>query len=335
MTAAYVATAQRRLAGLSQRSRHRAAMVDATVVQAALTAGDWLPERCLRTVTDVAVYTVRGPRGETGVLKVSATGSGMAGLRREHEVLRELAADERMGDWLAVLPVPLYAGEADGGVYLLTSRLPGQDGRELPPASASRLTQAAVEKIGPLHRRDQVVRRVDEALLYRWVDQPAERISRAVRSAPAIGRLAAALRADLVGQPVTLGWAHGDFHRGNLLAGVDGRVTGIVDWGEACAQDLPVLDIAFWLLTAPGPGQPREFGRRVAARLGSGQVWTPAEHRLLRSAAGRDLPAGRTLLLLAWLRHVGSNLAKSERYGGNPLWLRWNVLSVLRQMTHD
>jgi hypothetical protein len=74
MTAAYVATAQRRLAGLSQRSRHRAATVDATVVQAALTAGDWLPERCLRTVTDVAVYTVRGPRGETGVLKVSATG---------------------------------------------------------------------------------------------------------------------------------------------------------------------------------------------------------------------------------------------------------------------
>ena len=46
-------------------------------------------------------------------------------------------------------------------------------------------------------------------------------------------------------------------------------MNGIVDWGEARKQDLSVLDLAFWLLTVPAPGQPREFGKRIAARLSS------------------------------------------------------------------
>lgn len=330
--AAYVTTAQRRLAAWSPRSRHQAAMVDAAVVRAALSGGNWCREQVLRTVTDVAVFTVRGPRGESGVLKVSTTASGMAGLHRECGVLGELGADQQMGDWRSVLPVPLDAGSAGHGAFLLTSRLPGLNGREFPLASASGLTSAAVDAIAPLHRRNQRVRRVDEELLSRWVNQPIDQIRMTLGSEWGIGRLAEALRAELAGRALTLGWTHGDYHRGNLLASADGQVTGIVDWGEASDQDLPILDVAFWLLTTPGPGQPREFGRRVAARFASGQFWTPAERHLLSGLTNGDLAVGPTLLLLVWLRHVASNLAKSERYGGNPLWLRWNVLSVLREV---
>jgi aminoglycoside phosphotransferase len=327
--ATYLTTAQQGLAGLWQRSRYRAATPDAVVCAAVHEAG-WRRERALRTVTDTAVFTVNGPRGETGVLKVTTTESGMAGLRRERDVLHQLWSDEQLGDWRAVLPVPLNAGDAGAGAFLLTSRLPGRD---VPAKTAARLTSAAVDAISPLHRRTQTVRVVDETLLARWVDRPAQRIRMALPSNGAVDRLAGALRADLAGRPLTLGWTHGDFHPGNLLVSADGRVTGIVDWGEAHEQDLSVLDLAFWLLTVPAPGQPREFGKRIAARLNGGQFWTPAETRLL-GVTNSDLATGRTLLLLAWLRHVASNLGKSSRYASSPLWLRWNVIPVLRQVAN-
>jgi hypothetical protein len=68
----------------------------------------------------------------------------------------------------------------------------------------------------------------------------------------------------------------------------------------------------------------------VAARLSRQQCWTPAENHLLG-----DVPAGRPVLLLAWLRHVAGNLAKSGRYASSPLWLRRNVRPVLRQVAGE
>ncbi len=329
--AAYVATVQRRLAGFSRRSRAAAE----TAVARAVLPGGWRCGRALRTVTDIAVFIVHGPHGQDAVLKVTATKSGTAVLRRERDVLSQLGSDEQLGEWRTVLPALLDAGDAGPGAFLLTNRLPGMDGRDLSRAAASRLTLAMADAIAPLHSRTRVPRRVDEELLDRWVDQPAGRIRAALPVGSAIGRLAGTLRADLAGRLLTLGWAHGDLHPGNLLVSADGRVTGIVDWGGACEQDLPAADLAFWLLAVGAPGQPRELGQRVADRLSSGRFWTPAENRLLDSAAAGGLAAGRTLLLMTWLRHVTSNLAKSERYASNPLWLRWNVIPVLRQVAHE
>lgn len=77
--------------------------------------------------------------------------------------------------------------------------------------------------------------------------------------------------------------------------------------------------------------QGREFGERVAARLSDGQCWARAEIRLLDSVQDAGLAAGRTVLLLAWLRHVASNLANTDCAGNLP-WLRRNVMVVLRQV---
>jgi Ser/Thr protein kinase RdoA (MazF antagonist) len=271
-----------------------------------------------------------------GVLKVATTESGMVGLRREHDVLSQLGSDEKLGGWRAVVPVPLESGDAGAGAFLLTSRLPGRDGRAVlagAPA-ASDLTSAAFDAITPLHRRTQTMQVVDDAMLGRWVDEPADQIRRAVRASGGVDRLVGTLHADLAGRQVKLGWTHGDFYPGNVLVSADGAVTGIVDWGGASERDLPVLDLAFWLLTLPVPGQPREFGKRIAARLDSEQFWTPAECRLLDDAVSGDQVTGRTLLLLAWLRHVASNLAKSDRYAKSPLWPRRNVVPVLRKMAY-
>ena len=62
--------------------------------------------------------------------------------------------------------------------------------------------------------------------------------------------------------------------------------------------------------------------------------WTLAEKRVLADMADGDLVDGRTLLLLAWLRHVASNLAKSAQYAESPLWSRRNVIPVLRQLAY-
>ncbi|HUY48271.1 MAG TPA: aminoglycoside phosphotransferase family protein [Streptosporangiaceae bacterium] len=309
----------------------RAGVPDATV-RAALAGEDWQCERALRTVSDTAVLMVHTPGGKTGTLKIAATGNGAASLRREHEVLGQLGSDERLGAWRQLLPVPLSWGETAGGGFLLTSRLPGRDGRHPPPGVRDRLTSAAFDSIAPLHRHMQTVAVVDAALLRRWVEEPAEQLRKVARSAAAVDRVTAALHAGLAARPVTLGWAHGDFHPGNVLAGPRGQVTGIVDWDQARERDLGTADLAFWLLTLPSPGRRREFGARVAARLGARPCWTPAESRLLGSVADGAPAAGRALLLLAWLRHVAGNLAKSERYARSPLWVRRNVNPVLRQL---
>jgi aminoglycoside phosphotransferase len=311
------------MAGLVRRSRGG---VPPAVVSAALAAGTWECERALATVSDTAVLLVRTPSDGNGVLKVSATRSGMASLRQERDTLGRLLADERLGAWRALLPVPLGAGQAGGGAYLLTSRLPGRDGLHL---AAGGLTAAAFGAIGPLHRATRTSAVAGEALLRDWVDRPAARIRAAVRCDAAVDALVAGLHSALSGRPVSLGWTHGDFFPGNVLARPEGQVTGIVDWSQARERDLPLLDLAFWLLTVPALEQGRELGTGVAARLASGHYWTQDEARLLADAGGHPMP-GRALLLLAWLRHAAENLSKSRRYAMSPLWARRNVLPVLR-----
>jgi hypothetical protein len=173
---------------------------------------------------------------------------------------------------------------------------------------------------------------VNDVVLNQLVDEPAGRLRAAVRHKDAVDRLVGYLHGQLAGRWVSLGWTHGDFFPGNVLVGPAGRVTGIVDWSQVREDDLVVLDIAFWLLTVPRPGQAREFGARVAARLDRGPSWQPAESSLVTSRAYGDPLNGQALLLLAWLRHVTDNLAKSDRYAASPVWLRRNVLPVLRRV---
>jgi aminoglycoside phosphotransferase (APT) family kinase protein len=306
--------------------------VPASTLRAALSASGCQCERVLPTVSDTAVLMVSSPCGQPGVLKVASTASGMASVGQEREMLARLWAEERLVGWRDLLPAPLAAGYLDDGVFLLVSRLTGRDGRQLQPAATGQLTTAAIGAIAPLHRLGQAMQVPGPDLLDSWVNEPAARIAAAAGGHPAIGRMTAVLRAELGSGPVPVGWTHGDFYPGNVLVGDGGQVTGIIDWSQARPLDLVPLDLAFWLLAGPAPGQPRDLGRRVAARLASGRYWTPAEGALLQ-AAMPGLPAtGRSLLVLAWLRHVTANLAKSARYASSPFWSRRNILPVLRQL---
>ena len=317
----------------SRRVRSSGAGVPAAAIQEVLASRQWQAEQTLQTVSDSAVIMVRAGDGERGVLKIATTGIGAASLHREHEMLARLRSNERLGLWRELLPVPIGGGSiATGGAFLLISRLPGQDGSRAAPELGNWLTPAAINAIAPLHRATSTVDVVNAALLRRLVDEPAERLRQAVRRKGPVDRLVGALHAELDGLWVTLGWTHGDYFPGNVLVGPAGRITGIVDWGQVREEDLVVLDVAFWLLTVPRPGQPREFGARVAARLRHEQCWQPAETDVLATFAHGDPISGRALLLLAWLRHVTDNLAKSDRYAASPVWSRRNIAPVLRMM---
>jgi O-antigen/teichoic acid export membrane protein/aminoglycoside phosphotransferase len=301
-------------------------------VRAALASGNWQPEHDLPTVTGTAVIMVRGADSEPCVLKVAISRNGIAGLRRERDVLYRLQADKRLGEWRSLVPVPMGSGDISGGCYLVTSRLPGTDGRNATPGLVNWLTPAAVNAIAPLHRLDSTVQVINRVLLHKLVDEPVGRLREVVRRKQAADRLAASLHAALAGRWVTLGWTHGDFCPGNVLVSTDGRVTGIVDWGRIRDHDLVILDLAFWLLKVPRPGQPHEFGARIAARLGTEHAWMPAERQLLETRTYGDPISGRALLLLAWLRHVTDSLTKNDHHADISQWSRRHVLPVLRMM---
>jgi Ser/Thr protein kinase RdoA (MazF antagonist) len=311
--------------------------VPSSAVRTALAAGDWRCERVLPTVSDTAVVLVRTGDEQAGLLKLAVSERGRDSLRREAEILRLLGSRQRFCALAGLIPAPLAVGSADGTGFLLMSRLAGLDARRLPAADPAGLTTAAFGAIAPLHR-DARIGAVDAAMVGEWVDQPAALLRRTLSlgtgrggwAGRAVERVAAILRARLAGARMPLGWTHGDFHPGNVLVGADGQVTGIVDWDQARERDIVAVDLAFWLLTVPSPGRGQEFGGRVAARLGRRDCWTPDERKLLG-----DVPTGRGVLLLAWLRHVAGNLAKSDRYAASPLWLWRNVRPVLRQVAGD
>lgn len=332
VVAAAVLTAPRLSALRSRLVRSRQANVPGVTVAAVLEGGTWRAESQLASVSDSAVVMVRSAAGRPGVLKIAASPVGAASLCHERDTLSRLQADERLGRWRSLLPEPLAAGEAAGGSYVLYSRLPGVDGTRVRHDLANWLTPAAINAIAPLHRSTAVAQVVTPALVRTLADEPAELLSKAVRRARSIRRLTDLLHAELEGRWVTLGTTHGDFFPGNVLVTGDGEVTGIVDWCAAREADPVLLDVAFWLLTVPQPGQPRELGARVAARLDQEQCWRPAESRLLATHVPGDQVSGRALLLLAWLRHVTDNLAKSDRYAASPVWARRNVLPVLRRV---
>jgi aminoglycoside phosphotransferase (APT) family kinase protein len=302
--------------------------VPGRVVLAALAKANLTYEHALRTASDTAVILIR-TRGASGVLKVAATASGVASLRREAEMLSLLRSDERLGALQSLLPVPWNAGYVNGSAFLVTSRLPGQ---VMQPEAARDCTFRAFDAIAPLHRLGRTIQIVDDSMLNRWVDEPAAQIAGIVDSNCGLNRLVTTLHEELAGRPVMLGWTHGDFYPGNVLATTSGRVSGIVDWSHAREADLVALDLMFWLLTLSARGQPRSFGARVAAELD--RCWTPAESRLIGPVTPGPV-SRRALVLLAWLRHSADNIGKCERYATSMLWSRRTITPVLRKVSGD
>lgn len=302
----------------------------------------WCVRGVTRTVNEVTVIRL-GPKGHppAALLKLPQSDSAVASLERQKEVLTRLHADQRLGPWRALLPVLLAEGETAEKYYVVEQMKAGLDARTLlyDPDTQRRMRAAAATAIGVLHQRTATSVVVDATMLERWVNAPLSRVEDALaRFRPAHGyrrrldKLTHELQGSLKGKRLTVSWVHGDFSPGNILVTADaGEVTGVLDWDQATPEDLPQLDLVLLFLSTRMLSQRRELGDIVGEML-NGAEWTSSERDLLK-AAQESLPGDamgmRELVLLAWLRHVAANLAKSTRYLGHRLWTAKNIEAVL------
>ncbi len=342
------------LVGATQRLRsrwkqdrqvaHANELLPGITAQAAGRAGgmQWKGLRVISTVTDVTVVALgQEGRSPEALLKLANSEQAAADLRNQSRVLSTLRADPRLRGWNALLPDLLAEGQAEGQYYVVETVLPGVDARRVlnEAGARSRMLAGAAETISQLHTRTASLRPVDARLLNEWIDRRVKivrgsltRGTRQNRYTEKLDGLAGELYRSFVGREVPVGWIHGDFGPGNLLVSPTGEpVTGVVDWGLASPEDFPLLDLVHMLLSMRMYLEGRELGD-IICQLLDGGAWTREEMALLNAEQKlfSSQPVDtRSLLLLAWLRHIASNLSKSRHYAKNWLWVDRNVKRVL------
>ena len=169
---------------------------------------------------------------------------GAAELRTQRRALAELAIHPGLDEeWRELLPRTLAFDERTDATVSVESYLPGIGLAEVlarHPDRVEELTAAALSAIAPLHRRTATFVVVDNVCLLRqWVIEPLAGLTELCRRhdprlVPEVDRLETMLRQALVGRRMPVSWTHGNYTPRNVrVAGVQGPVTGIVDWGGA------------------------------------------------------------------------------------------------------
>ncbi|MEV6902816.1 phosphotransferase [Amycolatopsis sp. NPDC051372] len=309
------------------------------IAPTALRSRSWCLQHRLRGLSDSAIASVGPGDRRAALLKVADTEQGRKALLREVSALRRLHEDLRLDGWRHLVPAVYDVGDALGASYSIQQLLPGADARAriADPAGRNRFAAAALTALAGLHQCTAELTRVDERLVRQHVTAPAELVRAAVakRAGSAVDQLVAELSAGLRDRRLPVGWIHGDFSADNVLIDADDQVTGVVDWGQATSAGLVAVDVAGLVLATATAASGRELGAVVCTWLAPGAAPALAEVLHQRSTLGGDPVPVRTLVLLGWLHMVSANLAKSSRYGANPIWLRRNVVAVLRTIRQE
>ena len=303
-------------------------------------------------VGDTAVVVLRSEQGPpAAVLKVARGPLGVAELRTQRRVLAELAIHQGLDEeWRAVLPRILAFDERTNATVSVESYRPGRDLAEVlarHPNRVEELTAVALSAIAPLHQRTTTFVVVDNVcLLRRWVVEPLAELADMCRRldprlVPEVDRLGKVLRQALVGWRMPVSWTHGDYTPGNVrVAGVQGPVTGIVDWGGARPGQPALIDEYLMTLTASSQVEQTDLGTVVAERLRAGGL-SDRERHVLRAARDRpDTHIGdreridervdeRVAILMTWLHHVAGLWRKRATHPNHHLWWAANVAPVL------
>ncbi len=303
-------------------------------------------------VDDTTVFLLGPEQGPpAAVLKVARGPLGAAELRAQRTVLSELAIHRGLdGQWRELLPRILAFDKRTDATLSVESFRPGialAEVLELRPDRVEELTAAALSAIAPLHRRTTTFVGVSNAsMLRRWlVDPLAGLTSMCRRLDPGriakVDRLSTMLRRDLRGWRIPVSWTHGGYTPGSVLVdGVEGPVTGIVDWGGARAGRPALLDEYLMVLAASCQVEDADLGAVVAERLRAGGL-VERERNALRAArdrsgadtGDRDRVAGRVdepvAILLTWLHRVADLWCKRATHPNHHAWWAANVVPVL------
>jgi hypothetical protein len=303
-------------------------------------------------LSDTAVVMLRPEQGPpAAVLKVARGLLGGAELRTQRRVLAELAIHQGLDDeWRDLLPRILAFDERPDATVSVESYRPEIDLADLlarQPNRVEELTAAALSAIAPLHRRTATFVVVDNVcLLRRWVVEPLAELTDMCqrldpRLVPEVDRLGTMLRQALVGRRMPVCWTHGGYTPGNVrVGGVQGPVTGIVDWGGARPGQLALIDEYLMILTASCQVEQADLGTVVTERLQAGGL-SDRERNALRAAHDRtDADIGdrgridehideRVAILLTWLHHTADLWRKRATHPNQHIWFATNVVPVL------
>jgi len=303
-------------------------------------------------VGDTAAFLLRSEQGPpAAVLKVARGLLGAADLRTQRRVLAELALHPGLDEeWRELLPRILAFDERTDATVSVESYRPGMDLAEVlarRPDRVEELTVAALSAIAPLHRRTATFVVVDNVcLLRRWVIEPLVGLTDLCRRldphrVSEVDRLGAMLRQALVGWRMPVSWTHGDYTPGNVrVAGMQGPVTGIVDWGGARPGQPALIDEYLMILTASCQVERADLGTVVTERLRAGGLSDRERHALRGARNRRDADTGdrgridgrvdeRVAILLTWLHHTADLWRKWATHPNQHIWWATNVAPVL------
>jgi hypothetical protein len=303
------------------------------------------PTELVGNTTVFVLHPEQGP--PAAVLKVARGLLGAAEVRRQRRVLAELAIHQGLDEeWRELLPRILAFDERTDATVSVESHLPGMELAEAlarRPDRVEELTAAALSAIAPLHRRTAAFVVVDNVcLLRRWVVEPLAGLTGMCRRLDPrrvsdVERLGTMLQGALAGRRMPVSWTHGGYTPGNVrVAGVQGPVTGIVDWGGARRDRPALIDEYLMILTASCQVQRADLGAVVAERLRVGGL-SDREHNALGAARDqRDADIGdgerideRVAILLTWLHHVADLWGKRATHPNQHIWWATNVAPVL------
>jgi O-antigen/teichoic acid export membrane protein/GT2 family glycosyltransferase len=301
----------------------------------------------VHTVSDVGVAVLRTASGEScAVVKLAHGPLGARELRAQRLVLDQFATDPRLAELRPILPRVLAFRDSSEAAVSLETFQPGvtlADVLSEAPEHAEQLTADALEVIALLHLRTGTVTEVDHTHLHRWVGEPLTLMADVCRRMeprllPAVDHVGEILCSALMQRRLLVSWTHGDFTPDNIqVDGMDGPITGIVDWGGARSNQLAMLDGYLLALGVSRQVEESELGALVRRRLLAGGL-VLRERRPLRevynsaeaSTEACDRLDERSAILLAWLHHAADMWRKCDNYHDHRIWWAANIAPVLR-----
>lgn len=341
---------------LAERTAAMPAVLAAIEGQGVAPARNWIAHPARRSDTGVIVVPI-GPKGEAAqlVVKLADSGPALAGLRSQDVRLARLHEDPRLAGLAALAPRVVASGTAGTLPWFAETALRGRPGTELLREAGGRglLLAQALGAIATLHESTAVLVRVDDAMLESWLDEPLRAIAALLAgrrdgavATRGLTRVRDELRAGFLGREAAAGWVHGDFWPGNVLvrSGAEraaagsppGSISGIVDWDLADDRSLGIADLVHFVLLTRRLVTGRDLGVVVSSTLVDTRL-DPDEQSAFEGA-GADAATwrrdGRPAVLLAWLRHAGF-FATVPNEGGNPRWVRRNVVRVLDELVRS
>lgn len=331
-TAKRRATAARVLARLQRAGVSERLLAGMDVISATLTGSDVL----VAAIGDCPANKI------AAYLKVPLTCEAERSLTRHREAIAEVRRVPGLASLASLMPRTLAFGFHESGAYHLETALPGRPASGIVHESQAwnRLAESAARASLRFHMATSRCQTIDRALLDRLVGPDVARLRAQAATWPRsehfdqrLLRLDEALAERLIGRRLRLTWMHGDFWPGNLLAGDDGTLRGILDWDRCVPDQFPFHDL-FHLLT---------YGRKIARGTEAGEEtldylfagrFSAFDRRLVdETCDALGLPGDadflRVMAIIYWLRFAAINLSRYPAFRTDGRWLHKNVFLVL------